>query len=223
MKIDHAFPPPPQFKQKTLPCSDLTPTRKLALERLEAIAAAAEALIGMDLSGGLPFAGTSRGFVLHCAVASRHVENIAKILSAPKIMRGDADDLEGVMLIDIRAKWGVLGPMRGDIVLLADGHASIVTTPLCLGCQHFESVSLTGEPPAVAKTTQWLAASKWIVRAIDESAAPLAVVEKVETPVVIDNAGNTYAEGDAPDMSEATSEPGDAVDKKTKKKRTGIG
>lgn len=175
MKTDTHFPPPPQFNQPPLPCDDITPQRQRAIDRAAKIAEAAEGMIGMSLDGELPFVGTARGFALHCvatALTSLTVrDGIAALVGAEKLKEGAADELPDVMLIHPRKHWGVLGPMRGDTVLYADGHCAVVTKPLCMGCQHFEAVTLGGDPPVIAKVTQWLSAVKWIVRAVDEREA----------------------------------------------------
>lgn len=206
MKTDRHFPPPPQFNQAPLPCDDITPQRLRAILRAEEIAQIAESLIALPLNDELPFPGTARGFALHCvrSAGTAAAEAIAQLVGAPKLKSDAADTLDGVMLIHPREHWGVIGPMRGDLVLYSDEHAAVVTKPLCMGCAHFEAVTLGGDPPVIAKVTQWLAAVKWIVRAVDESEPP---------PAALDMA--------SPDVRAALDAEADG--KRAKKKRTGIG
>jgi hypothetical protein len=173
MKTDTLFPPPPQFNQPPLRCDDIPPARQRALHRLSDFAAVAESLIGTIQEGAeLPYPGTARGFALHVFSTSPFAEEIAELLSRSKIniIANDHVDAPHVMIIDPRRYWGVLGPIRGDITLFADGHAAVVTKPLCMGCQHFEAVSFvsTDGPPQIAKLTHWLSTVRWIVRLMDE-------------------------------------------------------
>jgi hypothetical protein len=176
MKTDTQFPPPPQFNQPPLRCDEITPQRALAIRRAEKIAEKAESCVGMSLDGELPFIGTARGFALHCVseayLPASIVSGIAQLVGEAKLKSDTADLIDGVMLIHPREHWGILGPMRGDIVLYRDGYAAVVTKPLCMGCQHFEAVALGGEPPQIMKGTHMLAAVRWIVRAVDEAPEP---------------------------------------------------
>lgn len=176
MNIDTQFPPPPQHNQPPLPCDDITPPRQRALDRLSVIASIAEAQIGILSLDGVPgYKVTARGFATHCFESSPFGSEIAELLSRAKlsITASDHVDAEHVMLINPRKYWGILGPLRGDIVIFADGHAAIVTKPLCRGCQHFEAVSLvsTDGPPQIVKATHWTSTVLWIVRLIDEREA----------------------------------------------------
>ena len=180
MKIDAFFPPPPQFNQPPLKCSDLTPGRQNALGRMSAFAAVAEQLVGSIPAPAadnppLPFPATSRGFALRCLAASPFVAEVAALLALAKltISAGDHVDAPHVMLIDVRRYWGVLGPLRGDVVLFADGNAAIVTQALCMGCQHFDGISLsTADAPQIVKQVHWASTVKWIIRLVDESPLP---------------------------------------------------
>ena len=234
MKPDVLFPPAPQFNQKPLPCSDLTPARLRALDRLAAFAAVAESLIGSIPAPAadnppLPYPATSRGFALHCFAASPFVSEVAALLAAAKLntAAGDHVDTPHVMVIDVRKYWGTLGPIRGDIVLFADGSASVVTKALCMGCQNFEGVSLAVDAaPQIVKGVHWSSTLKWIIRLVDESDAPApAPVPAAATPApVIAPAEATPAPAaatPAPDAAPAADAATDATTKKAKK--TGIG
>lgn len=174
MKIDHHFPPPPQYNQLPLRCDDITPQRQRALNRLSEFAAVAESLVGtLSLELETPFVATARGFALHCVKSSPFAEEVAELLSRARIHLDAQDHVDAphVMLIDPRRHWGVLGPIRGDVVLFPGDHAAIVTKPLCMGCQHFEAVSLVSSdgPPQIALLTHWLSTVRWIIRVVDES------------------------------------------------------
>lgn len=177
MKPDILFPPPPHYNQPPLPCSDIPPERQRALQRLSEFAALAEECVGMSLEGEVPFVGTARGFALHVFKASPFADELAALLARSKINVTAADHVDAphVMLIDPRRYWGVLGPVRGDVVLFSDGHAAVVTKPLCMGCQHFEAVALTtdalpaSDMPQIARLVHWLSTVKWILRLVDES------------------------------------------------------
>lgn len=201
MKTDTLFPPPPQFNQPPLRCDDISPARQRALNRLSDFATVAEAMIGtLNLELETPFVATARGFALHVFSASPFAEEIAELLSRSKIniIANDHVDAPHVMIIDPRRYWGVLGPIRGDIALFADGHAAVVTKPLCRGCQHFEAVSFvsTDGPPQVAKLTHWTSTVRWLLRLIDERDEGSA-----ETPLRSDSEA-------APVIAEASSEAG---------------
>jgi hypothetical protein len=176
MNIDHHFPPPPQYNQPPLRCDDITPARQRAINRLSEFAAVAESLVGTlnieHPESSLQYPATARGFALHCVKGSPHAEEVAELLSRARIHLDAHDHVDAphVMLIDPRKHWGVLGPIRGDVVLFPGDHAAIVTKPLCMGCQHFEAVSLVSSdgPPQIALLTHWLSTVRWIIRVVDE-------------------------------------------------------
>jgi|GEM_PF-6226492 len=204
MIIDLSFPPPPQYNQPPLPCSDLSPERLRALSRLDVFAAVAESLLGSigapAYSSVLPYVATSRGFVLHCFTASPFLAELAELLACGKtsLTADDHIDAPHVMLIDPRRFWGVLGPLRGDIVLFADGSASIVTAPLCMGCQHFIAVSLDTEvAPQIVLRTQWTSTIRWIIRLIDETPAALPDMASADVRESIESAVAADAEPDS--------------------------
>lgn len=206
MKIDAFFPPPPQFKQKPLPCSDLTPQRQNALLHLAAFAAVAESLVGavpVPVGDEPPlYPATSRGFALHCFKASPFMAEVAELLSRSKINLASEDHVDAphVMIIDVRKYWGVLGPIRGDIVMFADGQVAVVTQPLCRGCQNFEGISLTLDgPPEIVKQSHWTSTLKWIIRLVDESppAVPAPVAPDMASPDVRAALENSGAESPA--------------------------
>jgi len=199
MTTDLSFPPPPQYNQPPLPCSDLSPARLRALARLDVFATTAEALLGSigapAYSSALPYVATSRGFVLHCFAASPFHAELAELLACGKtsLAADDHIDAPHVMLIHARSYWGVLGPLRGDIAVFADGSAAVVTAPLCMGCQHFIAVSLATEvAPQIVLRTQWTSTIRWIIRLIDETPAALPdmaiadVRESIESAVAAD-------------------------------------
>lgn len=191
MKIDAFFPPPPQYKQKPLPCSDLTPQRQYALIHLAAFAAVAESLVGpvpVPVGDEKPlFPATSRGFALHCFKASPFVDELAELLGRSKLNINAEDHVDAphVMIIDVRKYWGVLGPIRGDIGIFADSEVAVVTQSLCMGCQNFEGVSLKMDgPPEIVKGSHWTSTLKWIIRLVDESppAVPAPAPAVAEAP-----------------------------------------
>jgi len=204
MTTDLSFPPPPQYNQPPLPCSDLSPERIRALARLDGFAAVAEALLGSigapAYSSALPYVATSRGFVLHCFAASPFRDELAELLACGKtsLTADDHIDAPHVMLIHARSYWGVLGPLRGDIVLFADGSASIVTAPLCMGCQHFKGVSLDTEvAPQIVLRTQWHSTIRWIIRLIDETPAALPDMASADVSESIESAAPADSEPEA--------------------------
>lgn len=180
MKLDTAFPPPPQHRQPPLPCSDITPARQRALDRLSDFATTAEGLIGTlnieHPESSIEYPATARGFVLFALRASPFASEVAGLLSRSKLTITENDEVDAphVMIVDVRRHWGVISPLRGDVVIFGDGHAAIVTQPLCMGCQHFEAVSLTtdalpaSDAPQIARLTHWLSTVRWIVRLVDE-------------------------------------------------------
>lgn len=211
MKIDASFPPPPQHNQKPLPCSDITPARQRALDRLASIAAFAESLIGSIPAASAeapppPYPATTRGFALHCFKDATYVAEIAELLARSKVHIAENDhvDMPHVMLIDVRKYWGVLGPIRGDIVLFADGQAAVVTAALCRGCQHFEAVSLTLDAePQIVKRTQWTSTVKWIIRLVDEDELPAQAAPEMASPDV----HNAITSETAPPAEESAQAP----------------
>lgn len=225
MKTDHHFPPPPQFNQPPLRCDDISPARQRALNRLSEFAAVAESRIGTlnceprTENSELPFPSTARGFALHVFSGSPFADEVAELLSRSKIniVADDHIDAPHVMLIDPRQHWGVLGPIRGDITLFADGHAAVVTKPLCMGCQHFEAVSLVSSdgPPQIALLTHWTSTVRWIVRVVDESEEP-----NVEPPVITDSFDHLTISIAAEASSEQRTENGEPS--KRKRKLTGV-
>lgn len=226
MKIDAFFPPPPQYKQKPLPCSDLTPQRQYALLHLAAFAAMAESLVGpvpVPVGDEPPlYPATSRGFALHCYKASPFFAEVAELLGRSKLNINAADHVDAphVMIIDVRKYWGVLGPIRGDIVMFADGQVAVVTQSLCMGCQNFEGISLTMDgPPEIVKGSHWTSTLKWIIRLVDESppATPAPVIE--EAPAQDVASADMHAALDA--APPADGEPA-APTVKRDRKRTGI-
>lgn len=238
MKIDAFFPPPPQYKQKPLPCSDLTPARQNALLHLAAFAAIAESLVGPVPvpAGDEPplYPATSRGFALHCYKASPFVAEVAELLGRSKLNINAADHVDAphVMIIDVRKYWGVLGPIRGDIVLFADGQAAVVTQSLCMGCQNFEGISLYVDgPPEIVKKSHWTSTLKWIIRLVDEQTPVSAPAEPSEVRQT--TAGNPQGESaNQPPAQDAASTdtpapdaapPADGAPTGRKPKRTGIG
>lgn len=214
MKTDKLFPPPPQFNQPPLRCDDIPPARQRALHRLGAFAAHAEACVGMSLAGELPFAATSRAFAQHCFRDSPFADEVEALLSRSKIhvTQNDEVDAPHLMLIDVRRHWGVLGPIRGDIALFADGSVSVVTRPLCMGCQHFEGVSLlTDAEPRIEKRTHWTSTVRWLLRLVDESEDDPQIAE------------TTRSDGD-PSGSVSSAKSADAAPSaKHKRKIAGIG
>lgn len=235
MKTDKLFPPPPQFNQPPLRCDDIPPARQRALDRLSQFAGVAESLVG-SLAGfsqeltektkgsepGPPpgFPATSRGFALHVFRDSPFADEIEALLSRSKIhvTQNDEVDAPHLMLIDVRRHWGVLGPIRGDIALFADGSVSVVTRPLCMGCQHFEGVSLlTDAEPRIEKRTHWTSTVRWLLRLVDESEddpqiAPIGQI-----------AETTRSDGD-PSGSVSSAKSADAAPSaKHKRKIAGIG
>ena len=226
MKIDACFPPPPQYKQKPLPCSDLPPARQHALIHLAACAAVAESLVGpvpMPLGDEKPlFPATSRGFALHCYKASPFVDELAELLGRSKLNINAEDHVDAphVMIIDVRKYWGVLGPIRGDIVMLADGQVAVVTQSLCMGCQNFEGVSLKMDgPPEIVKGSHWTSTLKWIIRLVDESPLPPPVEAAGPDMASADVHAALNSEAAAPDAAP----PADgAPTGKRDRKRTGI-
>ena len=221
MKIDVLFPPAPPFDSTPLPCADLTPDRLRALARLSAFATEAERLVG-SLSAATdapapPFPATTRGFAQYCFRDSPFAAELAELLARSKIniTANDHVDVPHVMVIDVRRYWGVLGPIRGDIVVFADGQVSVVTKALCHGCQHFEGVSLQIEAPVqVVKRTHWTSTVMWILRLVDES--PEAVPAPAEAAPV------APAPADAAPASPAPA-PADGAPAPARKKKTGIG
>jgi len=217
MKPDTLFPPPPHYGQPPLRCDDIPPPRQRAIQRLSLIGDEAENCVGMDLSGELPFPGTAKGFVSHVLRDHPFAPQIGALLVAAKIKADAADELPGVMLIHARTYWGRVSPMRGDIVIHADGifpgHVSIVTRPLCMGCQHYEAVTLAGGPPQIAKVTQWHSAVKWIVRAVDESEAAVPGIEQEAAKEAKAPEAGSSADAPPPDAKPAA---------ERKKTRTGV-
>jgi len=218
MKIDALFPPPPPFNGQALPCSDLTPGRASALARLSLFAAEAERLVGTLPAPGAdapapPFKATSRDFALYCYRESPYVAELQELLARSKlhIAADDHVDAPHVMLIDVRKYWGVLGPIRGDTILLADGQAAVVTKSLCGGCQHFEGVSLMPDgEPQILKRTHWTSTVKWIVRLIDESPLPVPVAEPAPAapPAEAPPAEPAPSPADAPPAAEGSTRKG---------------
>jgi hypothetical protein len=148
------------------------------LARLAAFAAFAETQVGPipERVGDAPtlYPATSRGFALYCVQASPYFAEVAELLGRSKLIITAPDHVDAphVMLIDVRKYWGTLGPISGDIVLFADGNAAVVTKALCMGCQHFEGVSLKVDgPPVIEKQVHWASTLKWIIRIVDESDA----------------------------------------------------
>lgn len=226
MKIDACFPPPPQYKQKPLPCSDLTPQRQNALLHLAAFAAIAESLVGpvpVPEGDEKPlYPATSRGFALHCYKDSPFVAEVAELLCRSKISINAADHVDAphVMIIDVRKYWGVLGPIRGDIAMFADGQVAVVTQSLCNGCQNFEGISLTMDgPPEIVKGSHWTSTLKWIIRLVDESPLPPPVEAAGPDMASADVHAALNSEAPAPDAAP----PADgATTGKRDRKRTGI-
>lgn len=225
MKPDASFPPPPQFNQPPLPCSDLTPQRQWALDRLAGFAVIAEGLVGSIPEPSAetppqPYPITSRGFALHCLAASPFVAEVAELLGRSKLNINSEDHVDAphVMIIDVRKYWGVLGPIRGDIVMFADGQVAIVTKALCMGCMHFEGVSLSIEGvPQIVKQVHWTSTLKWIIRLVDESPLPVPPPAEVPAPDM------ASADVHAAQNSEAPATPADGAPTGRKTKRTGIG
>ena len=230
MKTDLLFPPPQQFNQPPLPCSDIPLARLRALARLAGFAARAESLIGEIPpvpEGAEPlYKATSRGFALHCLAASPFVSEAAELLALGRLTLAAADHVDAphVMLIDVRKCWGVLGPLAGDIVLFADGSAAVVTKPLCRGCQNFEGVSLETEgPPQIVKKVHWTATLKWIVRLVDESEPDVFHQEYLCEPPAAGSAPDMASSEAAPDPIPATAEDGAPQPTKPERKRRHTG
>lgn len=239
MKIDAFFPPAPQYNQPPLKCSDLTPGRQRALSRLAAIAAYAESLVGSlkieHPASSIQFPATSRGFALHCIQASPYAAEVAELLGRSKLIITGPDHVDAphVMLIDVRRYWGTLGPLAGDIVLFADGQAAVVTRPLCMGCQHFEGISLDVEgPPQIVKKVHWASTLKWIIRLVDEEPETAAPAEasaperggingEAVLESFLEKFGPATSAGPQP-STEAAPAAEDPASTPQKKKRTGI-
>ena len=227
MKIDAFFPPPPQYKQKPLPCSDLTPQRQNALLHLAAFAAIAESLVGpVPVPVGEekpPYPATSRGFALHCYKDSPFVAEVAELLGRSKLNINSEDHVDAphVMIIDVRKYWGVLGPIRGDIVMFADGQVAVVTQSLCMGCQNFEGISLTMDgPPEIVKGSHWTSTLKWIIRLVDESPLPPPV--EAAGPDMASADVHAALNSDAAASADAAPPAESAPTGKRDRKRTGI-